>query len=100
MMYSIHFRPRATTDIKSVYDHIEYELFSPISAQRFIEGLYAKIDRLKYSADAFAISTYKDVLKYDADARHVTYKGFAIIYSIYDDLVLIHRVIHGSHIKG
>jgi len=99
MMYHIHIKPRATIDIDSIIDYIEYELFNPITAKRFSKGINAMIDQLKLNAGIYAISTYKDVLKYDVFARHVIYKGFAIIYSIHDDLVLIHRIIHGSLIK-
>ena len=100
MIYRIHYRTQAIRDISRVVDYIEYELFNPIAAKRFFEGIYAKIDQFRYNAGIFAKSTYKDVLKYDAAARHITYKGFAIIYSIHGDLVVVHRVIHGSLIKG
>ena len=98
-MYSIHYTTRAKRDIQSVYNYIEYELFNPISAKRFLEGIYAKINQLTFNAGIFAKSIYKDVLKYDPAARHVVYKGFAIIYSIHGNLVVVHRVIHGSLIK-
>ena len=98
-MYNIHYRFRAKRDIQQIYDYIECELFKPDTAKRFIEGIYAKINQLKLNADAFAISIYADVRKYDVVARHVTYKGFVIIYSIHGNLVVIHRIIHGSLIK-
>ena len=99
MNYLIRHKPQAGKDIDKILDYIEYELFNPIAAERFARGLDAKIDQLKFNAGIFAISTYKDVLKYDAAARHVLYKGFAIIYSIHGNLVVIHRVIYGSLIK-
>jgi len=99
MIYYIDFSPQATEDVEGIIDYIEYELFSPMTADRFLNGLDTKINSLRLHANVFAISTYKDVLKYDIFARHVIYKGFAIIYSIHDDLVLVHRIIHGSLIK-
>ena len=99
MIYKIHIRSRAIKDIKSIVDYIEYELFNPIVAKRFSRGMYAKIEQLSLNADIFAKSTYKEVLKYDITARHITYKGFAIIYGIRGNLVVIHRIIHGSLIK-
>ena len=99
MKYSINYKLQAVEDIQRVYDYIEHELFNPTAAKRFIEGIYAKIDQLRLNADIFAISTYKDVLKYDIAARHITFKGFAIIYSIRGNLVVVHRIIHGSLIK-
>jgi len=99
-MYSIQYKPRAKKDIKSICDYVEYKHFDPVAAKRFAEGIYAKIDRLKYNAHIFPISAYQDVRKYDIFARHVVYKGFTIIYSIHGDLVMVHRIIHGSLIQG
>ena len=99
MMYKINIKPQATIDIENVIDYIEYELFNPIAARRFFKGVYAKIDGLRLNAGIFAKSTYRDVMKYDIAARHVIYKEFAVIYSIRDNLVIVHRVIHGSLIK-
>ena len=96
MIYNIHIKRRAMKDIQKVVDYIEYELYNPITAQRFFDGFDAKIAQLSLNAGIFAKSTYKDVLKYDDNARHVLYKGFAIIYSIHGNLVVVHRVIHGS----
>jgi plasmid stabilization system protein ParE len=96
----IYYKPQANRDIEQVIDYIEYELFNPIAAERFAKGITAKIDSLEFNAGIFAISTYRDVLKYNPTARHVTYKGFAIIYSIHGNLVVVHRVIHGSLIKA
>jgi len=98
-MYRVLIKGKARRDIYQVHNYIEYELFNPLAAKRFLEGIFAKIYGLKLNAGIFAISTYEDVLKYDAFARHVTYKGFTIIYSIHGDLVVVHRVIHGSLIR-
>ena len=100
MIYIIKYKLQAVDDIEGIIDYIEQELFNPIASEGFAKGVFAKIDQLRFNAGIFAKSSYKDVLKYDPNARHVTYKGFAIIYSIHGDVVLVHRVIHGSLIKG
>jgi plasmid stabilization system protein ParE len=100
MIYSIHYTPRAINDLDKVVNYIEQELFSPTSAERFAQGIFTVIDRLKFNAGVFAISAYKDVLRYNIAARHVLYKGFAIIYSIHGNAVVVHRVMHGSLVKG
>jgi plasmid stabilization system protein ParE len=99
MIYDIHIKYQAMKDIKSTVDYIKYEQYNPVASQRFFDGLDAKINGLRLNAGIFAKSIYKDILKYNAAARHVVYKGFAIIYSIHGNLVVIHRVIHGSLIK-
>ena len=99
MTYRVHINVQAHRDIYNVFYYIENELFNPMAAKHFIEGIYAKIYGLKLNAGIFAISSYGDVLKYDDAARHVTCKGFTIIYSIHGGLVVVHRVIHGSLIR-
>ena len=99
MVYNIKYKPQAEKDIDNIIDYIEQELFSPVVAERFARGLFTKIEQLRLNAGIFAISTYKDVLKYGAAAHHVLYKGFAIIYSFHDNWVVVHRVIHGSLIR-
>ncbi len=99
MSYTIKFRPQAKEDFEKVFDYIEKELSAPITAEQFMHEIYAKIDSLRMNAHVYAISTYKDVLDYGLTARHVIYKGFAIIYTIHGKRVVIHRIIHGSIIK-
>jgi len=99
MIYTILYKPKAKEDIEQVIDYIEQELYSPISAKRFAQGLYAKIDTLKANAGIFAISTYQDVLRYGLNARTVVFKGFAVIYTVHGSHVLVHRIIHGSLIQ-
>jgi len=100
MIYNVIIRSQARKDIIKIIEYIDQELFNPVAAERFGSGIYTKINQLGSNAGIFAKSIYKDVLKYDDDARHVLYKGFTIIYSIHGDVVLVHRVIHGSLIKG
>ena len=99
MTYSLRYSIQAVEDIERVIDYIEQELFSLAAAERFANGIFAKINQLKINADVFAVSIYEDVRQYDVAARHVTYKGFAIIYSIHARTVVIHRIIHNSLIK-
>jgi len=100
MIYEIEYRPRADKDIDKIIDYIRDDLSAPIAAERFFKGLFDKIEQLRLNAHIFAKSTYKDILKYDINARHLIYKGFVIIYSIHDKWVVIHRIIHGSLIKN
>ena len=99
MIYTIVYKPKAKEDIEQVIDYIEQNLYSPITAKRFAQGLYTKIDTLKVNAGIFAISTYQDVLQYGLNARTVVFKGFAVIYTIHGHHVLVHRIIHGSLIQ-
>jgi plasmid stabilization system protein ParE len=98
-MYSVQLTPSAKRDIDSVIDFIKNELFSPFNAEIFFRGIYGKIKKLEVNAAIFAKSIYRDVLIYGDNARHITYKGFVIIYTIHINRVVVHRIIHGSLIK-
>ena len=65
MIYGIQYRPQAVIDIDRILDYIENELFDPVTAERFFSGILAKIKTLEFNAGIFAISRYRDVLKYD-----------------------------------
>jgi plasmid stabilization system protein ParE len=97
--YVVKITPQANRDIRTVTHYIRDELFAPTTAEKFLRGIYARIATLSDHADVFAASSYRDVLRYGDNARHITYKGFAVIYTIHGNRVLVHRIIHGSLIK-
>jgi len=95
-MYIIKFTQQANKDIRSVTAYIRDRLLAPIAAENFLRGIYARITDLERNAAVYAISTYEDILSYGDNARHVSYKGFVVIYTIHGRYVLVHRIIHGS----
>ncbi|MDH6304363.1 plasmid stabilization system protein ParE [Parabacteroides sp. PF5-5] len=99
MKYVIKFTPQANKDIRNITTYIKTKLYAPLTAKRFLRGIYTKITELETTADAYAISSYKEVLIYGKNARHINYKNFTIIYTIHNHIVLVHRMIHGTLIK-
>jgi plasmid stabilization system protein ParE len=91
---------KADNDIIKVYDYIKEALLAPDTAEKFLRGIFSSISNLETNAPVYAISTYQDVLCYGSNARSINYKGFTIIYTIHGYYVLVHRIIHGSLIKG
>jgi hypothetical protein len=69
---------------------------APVAAENFLRGIYGQIAALESHAGIFAISSYRDVLAYGRNARHVMYRGFAIIYTIHGSVVVVHRIVHGA----
>ena len=100
MRYCVQLSRQAVVDIDKVYDYIEQMLLAPIAAENFLRGIYAGIAALETYAAIYAVSTYRDVLCYGQNARTITYKGFTIIYTLHGQYVVVHRIIHGSLIKG
>ncbi len=94
--YVIRYTKQAATDLLSIVDYIENEIYVPLTAERFYNGLKKAIEKLGHSAAAHKISERTSILQYATNARHINYKGFAIIYTIDKDIVIIRRIIHGS----
>ena len=94
--YTIRYTKQAAADLFGIVDYIENELYAPLAAERFYNGLKKAIEKLQYSATAHKISEYSSILQYAADARRINYKGFAIIYTIKNNMVVIQRILHGS----
>ena len=99
MPYHVKLSRKALLDIDKVYDYIEQMLFAPLAAENFLRGIYASIASLETRATIYAVSTYRDVLRYGHNARAVVYKGFTIIYTLHGRNVVVQRIVHGSLIK-
>ena len=54
---------------------------------------------MSYRVVEYAVSIYRNVLRYGENARSINCKGFTVIYTIHGRYVLIHRIMHGSLIK-
>ena len=91
--YMLRISKKADKDIENLHFYIFEICKSPITAKRFIEGLYSTIKSLAYSAESFPISNLKSILLYGYNARRINFKKVTIIFTIHGNTVLIHRVI-------
>ena len=96
MNYIIRFKNQAIRDIEHIGEYIEYDLYAPQSARNLYNGIIKEINKLEYLANSFAVSTSKSVLIYGENARRINYHHYAIIYTIDNPYVIIHRIVHGS----
>ena len=96
MNYIIEFEVQAIIDIEHIGDYIEYNLYAPQAARDLYNGIIGEIDKLENIAHSFAVSTSKSVLLYGENARRINYHHYAIIYTIDNPYVIIHRIVHGS----
>ena len=92
--------PAALDDIGDLYRYIGEELFSPVTADKYVDGLYNIIDSLSWLGALIAVSQNEYIQKrYGPDARTVGYKKMTIIYNVVDDFVLVQRIIASSLIR-
>ena len=97
--YTIRTSEQAHIDIENLHFYIFEICKSPITSKRYIEGLFHKMKSLAYSAESYPITSLKTILRYGYNARRINYKKMAIIYTVHQKTVLIHRVLPGALIS-
>ena len=93
----IKIKDTALKDIENVYDYIAYDLFEPITADKYIRGIYDAIKHLSVYGSKIAVSDRDYLLsKYGTSVRNINYKKMAIIYTIENEEIIIQRIIAAS----
>ena len=100
MKYTVHLSPEAEADFDSYIDYISDELDAPLTALKHYEGLSGKINELERNPKAYPMRNQKSLIKYGLFVRRVNYKRMAVLYTIFGDVVFIHRIIASSMITG
>jgi plasmid stabilization system protein ParE len=88
----------AFEDIQDLYYFIVSEYNSPLTAKRYVDGLYQTIKSLQITAESYSIRA--DLSLYGNFVRRINYKKMAIIYTVHGNSVYIHRVIAASMLTG
>lgn len=88
----------AMADADQVYDYICNQVFAPMTAALYYQGLIDAMRKLEKNADSRAIDLRLSAL-YGRPTRRVNYKKYAIIYFIEGNMVIIHRVMPQKMIK-
>ena len=100
MIYKIIYSDDTKKDLSELADTITYEFKAPLTSFRYIRELRKVIHSLKRSPEAYAIQTRQSLQQYGANVRRINYKRMAVIYTVHDDTVYIHRVVPASMITG
>jgi plasmid stabilization system protein ParE len=97
MKYLVRITDTALQDIENVHDYIAYELFEPITADKYIRGIYDAIKYLSFYGVSTAVSE-RDflLLQYGSTVRNIQYKKMAIIYTIGNNEIIIQRIVPAS----
>jgi plasmid stabilization system protein ParE len=98
--YAVRITKKAQIDIYQVIDHISNFYKAPITAEKYLIGLYDAIFSLTNLAESIRISTKSDILKYGINARTIIYKKLIIVYTVHGRIVLVKAIISGSLIKS
>ena len=96
-MREIEYREQAKEDIKNLNDYIENQCHAPLTALRYIEGLRGRIQWLRNNAEIFpVIPELSFAMGYPI--RRLNYEKMAILYTVEEDVVNIHRILPQSMI--
>jgi len=92
--YLVKITDTALQDIDNVHDYIAYELFEPITADKYIRGIYDAIKHLSFYGANVAVSERNFLLfQYGSTARNINYKKMTIIYTIDNNEIIIQRIM-------
>ena len=84
----------ALQDIENVHDYIAYELFEPITADKYIRGIYDAIKHLSLYGASIAVSERNFLLsQYGSTVRNINYKKMSIVYTVENKEIIIHRIV-------
>ena len=95
--FEISLTSKALSDVDKLRFAIVFKYRAPLTVKRYLKGLNDTIQSLKVGADSIQIDTNVSAL-YGLEIRRVNYKEMAILYSVEDDIVYIHRIMPQSMI--
>ncbi|MDR2564000.1 MAG: type II toxin-antitoxin system RelE/ParE family toxin [Prevotellaceae bacterium] len=98
--YEVWVYPSAQDDAKRLYHYIADECFQKETADQYLEGIQATIDKLEWLGGIIGVSLNRNLRRqYGASVRTIRYKKMTIIYTVHGNLVVVHRIIAGKNIK-
>lgn len=95
--FEISLTSKALSDVDKLRFAIVFKYRAPLTAKRYLKGLNDTIQSLKIGADSIQINSELSGL-HGFDIRRINYKEMAILYSIEDNIVYIHRIMPQSMI--
>ena len=90
--FEVKLSDQALNDADHVYDYICNQVYAPLTAARYYQGLLQEMHSLENGADSIAVDL-KFSAQYGVAIRRINYKKLAILYSIEGNLVIIERVL-------
>ena len=99
-LYKVWVSPQARADMKRLYNFIAYDCFQSATADRYLGGIQAKIDKLAWLGGSIGINYNRNLQRqYGPTVRTVIYKKMSIIYNIVNNTIVVRSVISSNMIK-
>jgi plasmid stabilization system protein ParE len=91
--YEIVYSETAKNDIDDLFFFIVSEYKTYNTAEKYVDGIEQAILSLELYAEIFPLQTNRFFRKYGQYVRRINYKKMAIIYTVHDTTVYIHRIV-------
>ena len=96
MIYTVLLSDTAKADMAQLSDVIANKFSAPLTEIKYMRELKAVIKNLEKNSECYAVRQSVFLQKYGTNVRRIDYKKMAIIYTIHDDTVYIHRIMAGA----
>jgi plasmid stabilization system protein ParE len=100
MKYTTVYSDAAFDDLKELFEVIAYDYYAPENAEKYLRGLLETINLLERNAAIYAVQTDSFYRQFGPNVRRVNYKKMAVIYTVYENIAHIHRIVTASLISG
>jgi plasmid stabilization system protein ParE len=94
--YIISYSDEANRDLENLAYTISENYSSPLTAFRYVQGIIETINQMAKNPEAYPVRFNFSLLQYGINVRRINYKKMAIIYTVNNDIVYIHRIIASS----
>ena len=96
--YSVVISEQAQQDLRDLSNAISFEYKSPLTAVKYLRGIYDEMRKLRLIAGLLPIQKSAYFLQYGFNVKRLRYKKMTIIYTVIGDAIYIIRVIPSSTI--
>jgi plasmid stabilization system protein ParE len=94
--YVVDISEIAMNDLRELSYTITEKYRSPLTAIRYLDDIFDKIKSLAKNPEAYPVRFNLSLLQYGIFVRRINYKKMAIIYTVNNHTVHIHRIIASS----
>ena len=94
--YTIVISQKAQQDLRELSNIISFEYKSPLTAVKYLRGIYDEMKKLRLIAGLLPIQKSAYFIQFGFNVRRIRFKKMIIIYTLIDNTAYILRVVASS----
>ena len=91
--YTIVISQKAQQDLRELSNIISFEYKSPLTAVKYLRGIYDEMKKLRLIAGLLPIQKSAYFIQFGFNVRRIRFKKMIIIYTLIDNTAYILRVV-------